>query len=298
MQADSLAPAAPLAVQVAPVLPVPASGCSCAALSVAWREAAPGIEVHDARDAIVVLVPFGKAGLRLTVRGAEGELGEVSIADPEVCVLAPRIVHGFTIAQRTEFVVLCLDRAAWQARAQAVLQRPGRVADCHVGRDPFVRTCAERLAAAARFGAPPDPAWLEAAADDLAVHVAARHGRPPEDARLPALQPDRLQRVLALIDERLAEAMQVRDLAAAVRMSPYHFARLFKQATGQAPHVYITWQRMERAKELLAQSDLPLAEVARHVGYRTQAHFTGVFHARVGTTPRAYRLRSRALAAR
>jgi transcriptional regulator GlxA family with amidase domain len=64
---------------------------------------------------------------------------------------------------------------------------------------------------------------------------------------------------------------------------------------GQAPHLYITWQRMDRAKELLAQSELPLAQVATRVGYHTQAHFTGVFHAHVGTTPRAYRVRSRAL---
>ena len=298
MQADSLSPVAPRAVQAVPVAPVRAPGCSCAALSVAWREAAPGVEVHDARDAIVVLVPFGQAGIRLTVMGVDGQVGEVLVADPEVCLLAPGIVHGITVAEPAAFLALCLDRAAWQARAQEMLGRPGRVADCHVARDAFVRNFAGRLAAAARSGVPSDPAWLEAAADDLAVHVATRHGCPPEHARLPALQPERLRRVVALIDERLAEAIQVRELAAAVRMSPFHFARLFKQATGQSPHVYITWQRMERAKELLAQSELPLAQVARQAGYHTQAHFTGVFHAHVGITPRAYRLRSRSLAAR
>ncbi len=121
-----------------------------------------------------------------------------------------------------------------------------------------------------------------------------RHARPRAAGHPPALAPERLQRVLAVIEDRIAEAIQVRDLAASVRMSPYHFARLFKQSTGQAPHLYVTWRRMERAKDLLAGSDLPLAQVARSVGYRTQAHFTGVFHARVGTTPRAYRMRSRA----
>jgi len=42
------------------------------------------------------------------------------------------------------------------------------------------------------------------------------------------------------------------------------------------------------------ESALPLAEVAARAGYQTQAHFTGVFHARVGTTPRAYRVRRNA----
>jgi AraC family transcriptional regulator len=51
--------------------------------------------------------------------------------------------------------------------------------------------------------------------------------------------------------------------------------------------------RIERAKGLLSGTNLPLIEVATRVGYRTQAHFTGVFHGYVGTTPRAYRVASR-----
>ena len=129
--------------------------------------------------------------------------------------------------------------------------------------------------------------------DDIGVHLATRYGRPADPASCAGLAPHRLQRVLALIDERLAEPIQVRELAEAVHMSPYHFARMFKQSTGQPPHLYITWQRMDRAKELLAHSTLPLAQIASSVGYQTQAHFTGVFHARIGITPRAYRVRCR-----
>jgi transcriptional regulator GlxA family with amidase domain len=104
------------------------------------------------------------------------------------------------------------------------------------------------------------------------------------------LAPERLQRVLAIIDERLAEPVQVAQLAAAVDLSPFHFARMFKQATGKPPHAYITERRMERARDLLRASDLRLCEVATRVGYQTQAHFTGVFHRQVGVTPRVYRV--------
>ena len=295
---DSLAPAPPRAPEAAaPAVPERMAACSCGALAVAWRETTPGVEVHDERDAIVILVPFEETGFRLTVAGADGHERETTVVDPDVCLLAPGAVHGIAAPQRAALAVLCLDRELWEERARSVLGRAARVADCHVGRDALVRHAAERLATAARAGLPPNRAWLEAVADDLAVHLATRHGRPVDGARHPALAVDRLQRVLALIDDRLAEPIRVRDLATAVRMSPYHFARLFKQATGQAPHVYVTWQRMERAKELLAHSELALAEVARRVGYHTQAHFTGVFHARVGTTPRAYRMRVRSLAA-
>ena len=104
------------------------------------------------------------------------------------------------------------------------------------------------------------------------------------------LPPHKLQKVLSYIEEKLAEPVGVRELASQVHMSPFHFARRFKQAVGTPPHAYITHVRIERAKKLLSTTNLPLIEVATRVGYRTQAHFTGVFHRYVGTTPRAYRL--------
>ena len=107
------------------------------------------------------------------------------------------------------------------------------------------------------------------------------------------LAPHKLQKVLGYIDEKLAEPIGVRELASQVHMSPFHFARRFKQAIGTPPHAYITQVRMERAKRLLSGTNLPLLEVATRVGYRTQAHFTGVFHRYVGTTPRAFRVSSR-----
>ena len=107
------------------------------------------------------------------------------------------------------------------------------------------------------------------------------------------LAPHKLQKVLMYIEDKLAEAVGVRELASQVHMSPFHFARRFKQAVGTPPHAYITHKRIERAKRLLAGTSLPLLEVATRVGYRTQAHFTGVFHRYAGTTPRAYRVGSR-----
>jgi AraC family transcriptional regulator len=106
------------------------------------------------------------------------------------------------------------------------------------------------------------------------------------------LAPHRLHQVLCFIEERVTGPIGIRDLAAEVNMSPFHFARMFKEAMGDPPHEYITRVRMERAKQLLAASQLPLRQVATSVGYQTQAHFTGVFHKRVGVTPRTYRVKS------
>ena len=104
-----------------------------------------------------------------------------------------------------------------------------------------------------------------------------------------ALPAEKLGRVLSLIDERLCESLKLRELAGCVEMSQFHFARKFRASTGQSPHAFLTEQRMARARQLLRDTDLPLAEVATRVGYQTQAHFTGVFRRYVGVTPRVYR---------
>ena len=104
------------------------------------------------------------------------------------------------------------------------------------------------------------------------------------------LSPERLEIVERMVAERLGQTIHVDDLAAAAGLSPFHFSRMFHAATGKAPHAYVTDKRMESACHLLATTDLPLAQVATRVGYRTQAHFTGVFHRHVGMTPRTYRV--------
>src|SRR5262249_60369278 len=73
-------------------------------------------------------------------------------------------------------------------------------------------------------------------------------------------------------------------------LSPYHFARRFKESTGLSPHRYIIARRIERAKELLrGEEDLSLGQVAARVGFWDQGHFTRHFKRLVGVTPRRFR---------
>lgn len=116
----------------------------------------------------------------------------------------------------------------------------------------------------------------------------------PARRGLPAAK---LDQVVTFIEARLGDGLKLHELAATVRMSQFHFARKFRLSTGQSPHAYLTLRRMERAKHLLRETDMPLAQVAREVGYQTQAHFTGVFRRYVGLTPRTFRLQSRNAAA-
>ena len=104
------------------------------------------------------------------------------------------------------------------------------------------------------------------------------------------LSEDKLHRVQEFIEQNLERKLSLASLAAVAHMSPYHFARLFKRATGRAPHGYLLQRRVERAKRLLAEGSLPLVQVATSVGFQTQGHFTEVFRRYAGLTPRHYRV--------
>src|SRR5262249_61294164 len=94
----------------------------------------------------------------------------------------------------------------------------------------------------------------------------------------------KLRRALETIHDNLNRDISLAEIAANVGISPYHFARLFKQSTGLAPHQYVLAQRIELAKTLLSEPRLPLAEIAGRLGFSDQSHFTAVFRRLTGTT--------------
>jgi transcriptional regulator GlxA family with amidase domain len=69
----------------------------------------------------------------------------------------------------------------------------------------------------------------------------------------------------------------------------HHFARAFRTSVGMPPHRYLVERRVARARELLASTNMPLAEIALAAGFSDQSHFARRFREHVGTTPRAYR---------
>jgi transcriptional regulator GlxA family with amidase domain len=98
-----------------------------------------------------------------------------------------------------------------------------------------------------------------------------------------------LRDLQAWIPDHLAADLSVRALAARCAMSPRHFARLFRDETGTTPAAYVEAVRLDEARRLLATSDLTVAEVARRVGFRSDAVLHRAFSRTVHTTPGAYR---------
>jgi AraC family transcriptional regulator len=99
----------------------------------------------------------------------------------------------------------------------------------------------------------------------------------------------KLCRVLEYISDRLENELTLAELANAVDISPYHFARLFKQSTGLTPHQYVINCRIERAKRLLSEKNLSIAEICEYVGFQSPSYFTALFRKHTAMTPKAYR---------
>ena len=98
------------------------------------------------------------------------------------------------------------------------------------------------------------------------LHLAALLGKPADLAHHPrirgGLPPRALRRVREYIEAHLEETISIDALAGIVGLSKYHFARAFKQSEGLTPHDYLLQCRVRRAQELLANTDLPLSEIA------------------------------------
>ncbi|PSO18117.1 AraC family transcriptional regulator [Bradyrhizobium sp. MOS003] len=104
-----------------------------------------------------------------------------------------------------------------------------------------------------------------------------------------SLDPRRLQRVLDYIESSLGGDIRLEDLAAQACLSPYHFSRLFREATGLSPHRYVTDRRVQAARHELARDRMSLVEIALEFGFGSQANFTRVFRKAASLTPGQYR---------
>lgn len=163
--------------------------------------------------------------------------------------------------------------------------------NCFSARDPFV----ERIVALflAEIDGPPHPAQAyvsQALSGALALHLVHRFNcqqAAPEPAPR-GLNARSLQRVRDFIDAHLHEEIDLQMLASVANVSRFHFARLFRRSTGCSAIAYLEQMRMRRARELLRQGRLPLAQVAALVGYADQSYFTRRFRLAVGVTPARY----------
>ena len=113
------------------------------------------------------------------------------------------------------------------------------------------------------------------------------------EAKPQEMAPGRLSRVLRHMEEHLAESMSLEYLAALSGLSPTHFARSFRNSTGQSPHRYLTALRVEHARKMLESTSNTVLEIGLTCGFNQSNHFSYTFRKHTGLSPRAWRTESR-----
>ena len=142
---------------------------------------------------------------------------------------------------------------------------------------------------------PPEPTGASSYPTNSNLHTRPRLGSidisrlPPTPQAQGGLSPGAMRRVREYVEVHLGESIDLSMLAGVAGLSVHHFARQFKQTARLTPHVYLTQKRVERAQEMLVQTDLSLAEIAFTVGFFDQGHLARHFRHMFGTTPREFR---------
>ncbi|WP_349294807.1 AraC family transcriptional regulator (plasmid) [Thioclava sp. 'Guangxiensis'] len=159
--------------------------------------------------------------------------------------------------------------------------------------DPMILQIMQSLADELRDPGPMAALAVETLRTMLNVHlithysaIGTRRAEVPEAGGLSAR---RIANVRDYIETHLHEPIRLESLAAVSNLSPFHFARSFKEATGRTPGEFIIDRRIERAKEMLMCEAYDLVGIALDVGFSGQAHFSRCFKQRVGMPPGAFR---------
>jgi AraC family transcriptional regulator len=229
-------------------------------------------------------------------RKIEGARREKGLLGPRnICVTPPQTVTEWEHHGHPEILQAYLRRSLYEAAvgelygcdssAAEIVPRFGIV-------DPLLEQLAITLADALRNGSVRDGLYIDTVAQMMAVHLARTHSvqsRPTGLPPAPAVSHQRMRQLIEFVEANLDQPLTLDAMAAQVGISPLYLARAFKAAIGQSPHQYVLARRIERAKELLRNTEMPIIDVALSVGFSSQSHLSHWMIRHTGVPPGVYR---------
>jgi AraC family transcriptional regulator len=137
---------------------------------------------------------------------------------------------------------------------------------------------------------PEKDVYVGALVNALRAHMLrGPQGSDPADIPTSAFSAHRLHDVMNAVLKHPEQDHTLDEMAARAGVTPSHFCRIFKRANGVSPHQFVMKARLDRAQEMISQSDASLALIADSLGFTSQSHFTRAFRQFTGRTPSAFR---------
>lgn len=233
-------------------------------------------------------------GTCLTGARVGGELIYEGLDSPGALTFVPAQAdrHGWAMAADMRLVGLYFHPRIADRLLEADLA--AEIAPRVNDRDPLLHAHLALLSQELKAGDVPELALIE---HTIGLIVRRLIKRAPEiDAprtRCRRLSSKVLQQIAEYVDAHLSDKMSLSELAAFANMPAFRFSRDFKLSTGLAPHQYILRRRVRRAEHLLANTNIPISEIAFTTGFSSQSHLTNAFTRFAGQPPKAYRRYSR-----
>ena len=113
------------------------------------------------------------------------------------------------------------------------------------------------------------------------------------DSEIPASRNGKNYKIISqakkYIETNFDKSINLKNIADSVHLSPIHFHNLFSEATGMSPHQHLINCRIDNAKKLLWDTEIPISVVAEKSGFNCQQYLNKIFKKETGFTPTAYR---------
>lgn len=246
---------------------------------------------HRHREHVVMIAL--NDGVRGEIRTASGMRIGGTQQSGNVCVLPSGLAHTARLEDPCEQLALYLDPSLVRRAASESLKSGNfEVAERCAKSDGVISSIGMALLGELESEGLSGRLYAESLANLLAVHLLRHYttgtGEVPRISG--GLSAQRLRQVMSFVAENYSHDIRLSQLAEVAGMSSFHFAREFKRTTGTTPHQYLIKFRVERAKALLVEGEMPLIEVGLQSGFSHQSHFTRLFRRLTGTTPQSYRL--------
>lgn len=157
--------------------------------------------------------------------------------------------------------------------------------------DPFLKQLMFTLKRDLQVSGCLDALYLDCVTDFVRHYLVRRYAKSNTayQPRTTALDGLRFRKVRAYIDSHLDTDIRLSDLAAIADLEASYFIRAFKSATGLTPYQFLLEKRIQHAARLLAETNMPIADIAYKSGFSNQSHLTSVFGKIMGTTPAVFR---------
>lgn len=218
----------------------------------------------------------------------DGRLEKTQMQNGDVVIVPANMSHQASWDREHSYIGLSLDTE--KLANSTPLTDIVELVPCFQKTDPLILAIGMALKAEIESKAVGENLYIDSLTNTLSLHLLRHYSTKKISIKeyTDGLPKYKLRQIVEYINENIEHNFTLAELATLINMSPSYFSYLFKLSTGYSPHQYVIRLRVERAKQLLLQEQLAIADIAYSLGFAHQSHLNRHFKRLVGVTPKKF----------